>query len=262
MFTHHFGMKTIPFHEHPPLDAIFSDERFERARARLDHFRQNARVALLCGRTGIGKTTLLRSFLADADSRHYFPLFLKTSRLGASALLRLMVVGMGERPARGRERLFAQLIDKATSLSKAILLVLDDAHLADPASFHDLRLLSDATGTDNRPLFRVLLSGQDELLLLLRQDRFADLCERMSVRVLLHPLSEDETQAYIQRQLKKAGAPASLIPSETGRTIHLYGGGIPRRINNAATACLLAAASEKLKIINEACASRALEELA
>ncbi|MBF0245284.1 MAG: AAA family ATPase [Planctomycetes bacterium] len=261
MFTQHFSMKTTPFQEHPLLDNILSDDRFERARARLDHFRENGRVALLCGRTGIGKTTLVRSFLAAADARNYFPLLVKTSRLGACALLRLMVVSMGERPARGRERLFAQLIEKATSLSKTVLLVIDDAHLSDHASFHDLRLLSYATGSDNRPLFRVLLSGQDELQRLLSQDRFADLCERTSVHVLLHPLSETETLSYIQRQLKKSGAAANLISSEIGRMIHHYAGGIPRRINNAATVCLIAAATEKHKIVDEICANHALEEL-
>lgn len=263
MFTHHFGMKNLPFHEHPPLDAILCDERFERARAKLDHFRDHARVALLCGRTGIGKTTLIRSFLAAADPRHFLPVFVKTSRLGASAILRLMVAAVGERPARGRERLFAQLIEKAASTAKTIILVLDDAHLlTDPASLHDLRLLSDATAQDNRPLFRVLLSGQDDLLLLLRQERFADLCERMSLRVLLQPFSEAETQSYIQRQLKKAGAHPGLIPAETALAIHHHAAGIPRRINNAATDCLLVAAAEKLKIVDEACATRALEELA
>jgi len=261
MFTHHFGMKTLPFREHPPLDAILSDDRFERARARLDHFREHGRVALLCGRTGVGKTTLVRSFLAAADARHYFPLFLKTSRLGASALLRLMVVGMGERPARGRERHFSQLIEKASSLSKAVLLVVDDAHLVDPVSLHDLRLLSDTTGNDNKPLFRVLLSGQEDLQLLFRQERFADLNDRMNIRVLLSSLSEAEAQDYIQRQLKKSGASTAIIPQEIARMIHHHCAGVPRRINNAATNCLLTAAAEKLKIIDEACASRALEEI-
>lgn len=261
MFTHHFGMKTIPFHEHPPLDAILCDERFERARARLDHFRDHARVALLCGRTGSGKTTLIRSFLAATDQRHFLPILVKTSHVGVSALLRHLVAAVGERPARGRERLFTQLIEKASATSKGVLLVLDDAHLADPDSFHDLRLLSDATAQDNRPLFRVLLSGQDDLLRLLRQDRFTDLCERMSLRVLLHPFSESETQGYIQRQLKKAGAQANLIPAEVATAIHHYATGVPRRINIAATACLIAAAADKLKIVDESCAARALEEL-
>lgn len=261
MYTQHFGMKTAPFHEQPPLDAILLDERFERARARLDHFRENGRLAILCGRTGVGKTTIVRSFLAAADARHYFPVHVKTSRVGASALLRLVVASLGERPARGRERLFAQLIEKATSLSRTVLLVIDDAHLLDPAALHDLRLLSDSSRDDHRPLFRVLLCGQEDLLQLLRQERFADFCERICVRVMLHPFTEAETATYIQRQLKKAGAPAGLFAAEATRTLHHDSAGIPRRINNAATLCLLSAAAEKLKLIDEACATRALEDL-
>lgn len=260
MFANAFGMKFLPFQEQPSGRQILHDDRIERGLAKLAYFRDHGRIALLCGRTGIGKTCLVRAFLAAAEPRLFLPVHITTSRLGATALLKLITTALGEKPARGRERIFGQLADKALAIGKTVLLVVDDAHLPDPTALTDLRLLADTSHPDGTPLFRVLLSGFDELRCLLQQDRFTDIQERISVRTSLLPLSEGETTLYIQWHLTQAEARPDIFHPEAVRLLHDFCGGIPRRINHAARACIVLAATEKAKSIADTCVRRALAE--
>jgi len=261
MYTNNFNIKSSPFQEHPEIKNILREDRFERQMARLNYFRDNGRIAILTGATGVGKTTLIRSFLDNSEPRYFHLLHIHLSRLGDTALLRHIVSKIGETPSRERERVFDQLSEKAFKTKKNILLVIDEAHLLSPASLVDMRLLCDMSSSEGKPLFRILLSGQDDLLHTLRQDRFTDLRDRLCVRSSLYPLSHDETLLYIDRQMQKAGATMNVFSSEIGKIIYEYSGGIPRKINNAAIACLIATASEKAKKVEASHARNAIEEL-
>jgi general secretion pathway protein A len=259
MFTAILGIKTNPFLEQPPDDQILRDDQVAQGLARLDHFIEHGRLATLTGRTGVGKTCLLRAFLAGTDPRLHLPILIRTPRLGATALLRLLAAQLGEQPARGRERLFSQIIAKADG-ARPVLIAIDDAHLLDPAALTDLRLLADASRNDGRPLFRVLLSGLGILTTLIQSEAFTDIRERISMRVHLRHLDAEGSARYIRKRLLAVGAKGDLFPAGAIALIHDHSGGIPRRINNAATAALIAAATAGKKIVDEDCVQIALVE--
>ncbi len=261
MYTNHFSMTDTPFQEQPTISRLICHDSFDRQLARLRHFSEQGRIALLTGRTGVGKTSLIRLLMEQLEPRLVYPVMVQTSRMGATALLRQVLCKLGERPTRGREKLFAQLNDKAIALGRTILLIIDESHLPEPESLIDLRLLADTSRDNGSPLFRILLSGQDELLRFIKQDRFTDLRERICIRATLYPLDAKGTSLYIASQLKSVGSDEKIFLPTTIVMIYDYSGGVPRRINNAATACLMAAASKKTKLIDEKICRHALEEL-
>lgn len=65
-------------------------------------------------------------------------------------------------------------------------------------------------------------------------------------------MSKEKTPAYIDFRIKKAGGKEKIFEQPAKDLIHDYTGGVPRQVNNVATACLLNAAGRGIKIITEA----------
>lgn len=80
------------------------------------------------------------------------------------------------------------------------------------------------------------------------------------MRCHLHPLSKDQTLAYIDSRMHCAGGSEKVFDPEAKSLIHDYASGIPRQINNIATACLLHAAARNLQKVDESLANDTMAE--
>jgi general secretion pathway protein A len=259
MFLPHFNMTQHPFTEHPPIEWLLMDERFSEGLARLDYFVREGLIALVLGQTGIGKSSLLRLFIHALSKNRCRPLYLHLTHLNARGLLRLIVTALGEEPRGTKDRIFGQIQERLRKDADLTLLILDEAHLIEPDALIDLRLLL-SSALDDRPPLRILLAGQDPLRALLARASHADLANRISVRCHLHPLSKEQTAAYIDHRIRQTGAPEKIIEPEAKYLIHDYATGIPRLINNIATACLIHAAAQNAKKINDALVNQTMNE--
>ena len=83
---------------------------------------------------------------------------------------------------------------------------------------------------------------------------------RIGVRYHLAPLSKPQTASYIDFQLKQAGGSEKLFEDSTKALIHDYSGGIPRQINNLATASLLLASAENAPRVSESILQQTFHE--
>jgi general secretion pathway protein A len=173
--------------------------------------------------------------------------------------LKLLVDKLGELPRCGKGRLFEQILGKARQADGGLLVILDEAHLIDAEALVDIRLLI-SSALDDAPPLRVVLAGQEPLRQTLRQSLHVDLLNRISVRFHLAPLSKEQTTSYIDFQVKQAGGSEKLFDPTVKNLIHDYSGGIPRQINNLATACLLQAAAQNASRISEAMLQQTLSE--
>lgn len=258
MFLSHFNLTHHPFMENPPIDWILTDPRFQQALARLKFFQDQASMALIIGQTGIGKSTLLRLFIHNLPQNRYHPLYVHLTPINANAFLRLIVTKLGETPKMGKDRLFLQIADRIGKNEKATLLLIDECHLIDPKALTDLRLL--VSSIDTHLQLKIIFSGQQNLSHILNRSSHADLIHRIGVRFLLKPFSKDQTSAYIDHRIALAGGSEKILEPEAKDLIHDYTGGVPRQINNVATACLINAASKGMKKITEALVNETMSE--
>lgn len=106
----------------------------------------------------------------------------------------------------------------------------------------DLRLLI-SSALEVGPPLKILLAGQESLGATLRRAQHADLLNRVTVRFHIRPLSKDQSVRYIDFQLKQAGGDPQILDESVKQAIHDFTGGVPRAINNLATACLIQAAA-------------------
>ena len=259
MFLTHFQFTTQPFAERVAAAALWQDDRMQQGLARLHYLAEQATVALVTGGSGVGKSALLKRFLHELHGPRWQPVYLHLTHLSAAGLLKLLVDKLGELPRCGKGRLFEQILGKARQAEGGLLVILDEAHLIAPEALTDIRLLI-SSALDDAPPLKVVLAGQDPLRQTLRQSLHADLLNRIAVRFHLAPLTKDQTASYIDFQLKQAGGSEKLFDPAAKSLIHDYSGGVPRQINNLATACLLAAAAQNASRISEAILQQTLSE--
>lgn len=258
MFLNHFSLTAHPFAEKPPIEWLQRDSRIEQALARLKFFEQQGALALIIGQTGLGKSSLLRLFIHELPHNLYHPLYLHLTPIQANAFLRLMVTKLGEKPRMGKDRMLLQIIERIKQNEKCTLLIIDEAHLIDPQTLTDLRLL--ISSIDEQISLKIILCGQESLRDILKRASHTDLVHRITLRFSLHPLSKEQSCAYIDSRMILAGGTGKIFELEAKNLIHDYTGGVPRQINNVATACLIHAASRNLKKINEPLVNETMSE--
>jgi general secretion pathway protein A len=258
MFLNHFAMTDHPFAEKPPIEWLLRDERTEQALARLKFFEQQGAIALIIGQTGLGKSSLLRLFIHQLPHNRYHPLYLHLTPLNANAFLRLIVTKLGEKPLLGKDRMLMQILERITINDKCTLFIIDEAHLIDPKILTDLRLL--ISSIEQEVSLKIILCGQENLSQILKRASYADLVHRITLQFVMHPLSKDKTAAYIDYRISKAGASSKIFEPEAKEIIHDYTGGVPRQINNVATACLINAAARSQKKITESLVNETMAE--
>jgi general secretion pathway protein A len=258
MFLNHFSLHSHPFVENPPIEWLLRDEHTDRVLAGLEFFTQQGAIALIIGQTGLGKSSLLRLFLNDLSHNRYQTLYLHLTPLNANSFLRLMVSKLGEKPQLGKDRMLLQILERIHQNDKCTLFIVDEAHLLEPQTLIDLRVL--ISSIDEKLSLKILLCGQEKLSQTLKRSSHADLLHRITLQFVMHPMSKAKTSAYIDFRIKKAGGHEKILEPAAKDLIHDYTGGVPRQVNNVATACLLNAAGRGTKIITESLVNETMAE--
>jgi general secretion pathway protein A len=170
----------------------------------------------------------------------------------------LIVTKLGEKPLMGKDRMLMQILDRININDKCTLFIIDEAHLIDPKILTDLRLL--ISSIDQQVSLKILLCGQESLNQILKRSSYADLVQRITLQFVMQPLSQEKTDAYIDYRITKSGGVTKIFEAEAKSLIHDYTGGVPRQINNVATACLINAAARSLKKITESLVNETMAE--
>ena len=90
---------------------------------------------------------------------------------------------------------------------------------------------------------------------------FAALDQRIATRYTIKPMDLAESATYLVHHLALAGRSDPLIADDAIARLHRVTNGLPRQLNNAAVAALIAAASEGKALVDDSCAKKAVAEL-
>ena len=114
--------------------------------------------------------------------------------------------------------------------------------------------------SDEQIALKILLFGQEKLSHTLKRSSHADLLGRITLQYTMRPMSKAQTVAYIDYRITKSGGVTKIFEAEAKSLIHDYTGGVPRQINNVATACLINAAARNMKTITEPLVNETMAE--
>ena len=146
-------------------------------------------------------------------------------------MLRDLGITPGRNGIEMREQLKDVLIKEARA-GRRFVVVMDEAQNMSDDSLEMVRLLTNFE-TPRAKLMQIVLSGQPKLSNKLMSPLLEQLRQRISTFCQLEPLSAEQTAAYINHRLMRAGYAGSQLFTEDA--LKLLAGasrGIPRTINN------------------------------
>ena len=236
IYNAYFGLSENPFNISPDPEFLYRSPQHEEALANLTYgVRSRRGFIVLTGEVGTGKTTMLECLRDVLDSQRTEFAFIFNSRLTPEQFFEMMAYDFDLKCDRKSKTdvLFAlnALLLEQAHRNRTCVLIVDEAHNLDWNVLEEIRLLGNLENRQGK-LLQIILSGQPELDRKLDTPELRQLKQRIVLRCSLNPLNVDETAAYIETRLARAGMPnQTVFPSFLLDEVHRRSRGIPRVIN-------------------------------
>jgi type II secretory pathway predicted ATPase ExeA len=242
MYKEFYGLTERPFSKTPDPRFMYLSQQHKEALSRLVYAVEERDLILLTGEIGCGKTTLSRALIDELDDS-YKVILLINPRLSPMEFLRSLAVRLDiDEPARFKAELLEQIANALYALyeqGRCPVLIVDEAQLVPhKETFDEIRLLTNFQ-LDDQNLISVILMGQPELRKRLSHRAYEALRQRFGLQYDLKPLPREELAEYLDFRLEVASGTKNLFQADAIDVIYDYSGGIPRKINHAATLALL-----------------------
>ena len=244
MYLNFFNLSREPFNITPDPELLFlSPSHKEALAAIMSGVNRRKGFVEITGEVGVGKTTIIRSFLGRIDKHYVETIYIFNSNISFKALLRTIYQNMGHIPVSDDvsemvNQLHMILIDEYKA-GRNVVLIIDEAQNMPVETLENLRMLSNLeTSTDK--LIQIVLSGQPEFAEKLNLYTLRQLKQRIAIRVKIIPLSKNESLEYISYRLKKSSIKET-HPFTSGAMdlIASKSNGFPRIINIYCDNCLV-----------------------
>jgi general secretion pathway protein A len=257
MYKEFFGLRANPFNVNPDPRYLFLTRHTEEALACLTYGIQSRKgFVLLTGEVGTGKTTLINKLLEWLRAQQVPTAFIFNSRMNVPQFLDYMMADFGL-PSDTRSksqiliRLYNWLLERYRAGETAVLIVDEAQNLPDEV-LEEIRMMTNLE-TFTEKLLQIVLVGQTELEHRLKHPNLRQLRQRLTLRAKTHPLTAEESRAYIHQRLRIAGSNGQQIfDPEALTAIHRYSGGIPRIVNLLCEHCLVSAFVDQQKTVSTA----------
>jgi general secretion pathway protein A len=253
MYNAFFGFNQNPFNMSPDPSFLFRSAQHEEALANLIYGVQSRKGFIaLTGEVGTGKTTMLeclRDFL-NAQQITFASLF--NSRLTVEQFFELLAYDFDLRCNRLSKTevllsLNNMLLERAGG-GRTTVLIVDEAHNLDWDVLEEIRLLGNLENRRGK-LLQIILSGQQELDRKLEAPEFRQLKQRIALRCALRGFTAQETIAYVNSRMARAGVKDQrIVGPALIEEIHFRAQGIPRLINAICDNLLLTAFAMEKKV--------------
>jgi putative secretion ATPase (PEP-CTERM system associated) len=244
MYEAHYGLTSKPFQLIPDPSFYFGSKQHSRAKAYLEYgVSRNEGFVVITGEIGAGKTTILRTLIEGLHGSNVVTGHLVTTQLGAEDTLRMVGAAFGFKvkdvPKSELLITLEAFLISQTSQGKRCLLIVDEAQNLSMRAVEELRMLSNFQ-FGNQALLQSFLIGQPEFREILQRPEMEQFRQRVAATCHIGPLDPDETRAYIEHRLRRAGSTDKPTWGDGAfEATHKATRGIPRRINSVCDRVLL-----------------------
>ena len=260
MYLNHFSLKTEPFHITPDPEFLFLSPSHKEALATVIYgVKQRKGFVQITGEVGVGKTTILRSYLEQNLGARLKTIYIFNPNLSFPSLLKTICSELGVTRANDDTNemlsgLHQGLIEEY-SRGGTVALIIDEAQNMPMETLENLRMLSNLETAKDK-LIQIIFSGQPEFEQLLNRHELRQLKQRMAISATITRLSKAESAGYIRHRLTQAGLRqgATLFTPAALKRIVTQAKGIPRSINILCDNALLTAFGYQKKKVDRAIA--------
>src|SRR6476660_5241577 len=219
MYNAFFGFTKNPFNMSPDPSFLYRSMQHEEALANLIYGVQSRKGFIaLTGEVGTGKTTMLECLRDYLNAQQIAFASLFNSRLTVPQFFEMLAYDLDLRCNRLSKTevllcLNNMLLERA-GLGRTTVLIVDEAHNLEWDVLEEIRLLGNLENRRGK-LLQIILVGQQELDTKLERPEFRQLKQRIALRCALHGFNLQDTAAYIDSRMARAGLPKQAIfPSE------------------------------------------------
>src|SRR5437870_3008754 len=257
----HFGFARTPFTKSIAAKDLYRRAAHDEAVARIGFVVAESALGVIIGEVGVGKTVAVRAAVAGLDRLRHHVIYIPNPAIGTRGLYVTIVSALGGRPRFSRAEVMAQagelLAAEEAERHRRVVLLIDESHLLSPAQLEEICLLTNQD-LDSKSPFAGILIGQPTLSRQLRMGVFAALDQRIGMRFCIPALDLPEAACYLRHHLGLVGRTDPVFADDAVARLHRFSGGVPRALNNVATAALVAAAAAGKAIVDDACAKAAV----
>ena len=234
MYTTFYGFNQKPFSLLPNPEFLYFGKQQTNAMSVLDFGVLNdAGFTVITGEIGAGKTTLVRYFLSQLNSKEVNVGLVTNTLRSFGEMMQWILLAFGQDYAgKSKVELYQQFVDFVTAESnknKRVILIVDEAQNMDEQSLEELRILSNIN-VNKRHMFQMVLVGQPQLRKVLNSGM-----EQFKQRILAHyhleALDRSEVHSYIRHRLNVADGNTELFDPHVANYIAYFSKGIPRLVN-------------------------------
>ncbi len=266
MYLDFFGLKKEPFGITPDPAFLFLSPSHKEALAGVIYgIRMRKGFVVTTGEVGVGKTTILRSYLEQNAGDRLKAVYLFHTKISFPALLRTICRELSlpvstENPDEMLTHLHRFLIEEYRRGGN-IVLVIDEAQNMPIETLESIRMLSNLETASDK-LIQIIFSGQPEFDEFLDCHELRQLKQRVAVRTTIRPLTVKESAAYILHRLARAGykGPALFTPGAL-KSILARARGIPRLLNIYCDNALITACGYRKKQVTRAIVEEILRDI-
>lgn len=246
-----YGMEFNPFIKGSE-SVIVETSQYREVKTRLDSLLQFRGFGLLTGQSGMGKTTAVRSWSNSLNQSAYKIIYISLSTLTVMDFYRMMAEKLGYEPAYRKcenFRIIQSAIERYVMEKRMVpLFILDEANYMKSATLNDLKILFNfEMDSVNRAI--VLLTGLPQLNSTLRLAAHEPLAQRITMNYEIHPLTPEESKAYLLEKQKSAGSTMEVFEKNALEAIAGAANGIPRMLDKIANRALMIGNSLNQNII-------------
>jgi general secretion pathway protein A len=236
MYLKFYNLKKEPFHITPDPEFLYLSPSHKQALATIIFgIEQRKGFVTIIGAPGVGKTTIVRTYLESIDKEQVKVIYIFNARLTFEDILKEIHVKLG------KEVSTTNIFDMINSVNEAlieeykkgntIVLILDEVQNVPITTLESLRMLSNLE-TSKEKLLQMVLVGQPEFEEGLNLNKMQQMKQRIVVQTTILPLNQKESIEYIKHRLRISGANSSDVLTD-GALIKITkkANGIPRTLN-------------------------------